>query len=172
MTTDTDALIQKMVQAIYDAIPWDGAEPIPLDEMAAKDWMERDAAAVLPIVAEEVRKAKAESLRGAAEMIEDMRNSAQVAEVAAYVPGEVGRQNVIDSFDAAMEEPGDWLRSLADSGEADTYREDRVDAWLAEVWDEAHEIGWNNADEYWRTTGLIPSYSKADTYPNPHRGRR
>lgn len=48
--TDTDALIQKMVQAIYDAIPWDGAEPIPLDEMAAKDWMERDAAAVLPIL--------------------------------------------------------------------------------------------------------------------------
>ena len=44
-----------------------------------------------------------------------------------------------------------------------------VRAAKAEAWDEAHEIGWNNADEYWRCDGLIPSYLKADTYPNPYR---
>lgn len=65
MSYETE-LVQRMVQAIYDAIPWDGAEPIPLDEMAAKDWMERDAAAVLPIIEREVQAAKAEALREAA----------------------------------------------------------------------------------------------------------
>lgn len=53
---------------------------------------------------------------------------------------------------AALREFDEWLRGVK-----------------AEAWDEAHEIGWYNADEYWRCDGLIPSYSKADTYPNPYR---
>ena len=80
------------------------------------EWLDRFLARVR-------RDAKAEALRSAAEMIEDMRNGAEIAEVAAYVPGEVGRQNVIDSFEAVMDEPGDWLRSLADAEGADIYHD-------------------------------------------------
>lgn len=156
--TDTDALTERIAEEMYYSEHPEGRHRSEWPAAVFLDtvYEYRDlAAAVLPIVAEEVRKAKAEALRSAAEMIEDMRNGAEAAEVVAYVPGEVGRQNVIDSFEAVMEEPGDWLRSLADSGEADTYREDRVNAWLAEAWDEGLEAGHRNAeakrpyDEMW-----------------------
>ena len=161
MATDTDALEERIARELfYTESPEERHRDGWPSAYSEDRYLYRDlAAAVLPIVAVEVRKAKAEALRSAAEMIEDMRNSAQIAEVAAYVPGEVGRQNVIDNFDAAMDEPGDWLRSLADSGEADTYREDRVNDWLAEAWDEggAHVEGrgghYDPDDNPYRETG-------------------
>lgn len=53
--------------------------------------------------------------------------------------------------------------------DTDTLRERLI---RAEAWDEGHEIGWLNADEYWRCDGSIPAYYKADTTPNPYRHER
>ena len=72
----------------------------------------------------------------------------------------------------AETERDEWRQTALDERAAalDALEQIKVrDARAADIWDEAHEVGWNNADEYWRCDGLIPAYHKADTYPNPYR---
>lgn len=59
--------------------------------------------------------ARREALLEAAEEIEAIENDALVAEVAAHVPGEVGRSAVIARRDEMYEDVAGWLRDLAES---------------------------------------------------------
>lgn len=64
---DTTALIERIARAIHlDDLAAGEAEPWGADEYLMA-WYRRNATAVLPIVAVEVRKAKAEALREAAD---------------------------------------------------------------------------------------------------------
>lgn len=65
-----------------------------------------------------IAKVKADALREAAGDIEDRENCYNDAMSAAYVPGEVGRSNVIHAYEAILEEPYSWLRERADRIEA------------------------------------------------------
>lgn len=66
-TTDTDALKERMARALAKQ---DGYDPDNFCDEWIMYGMRESAAAVLPIVAEEVRKAKAEALREAADILE------------------------------------------------------------------------------------------------------
>lgn len=61
-----------------------------------------------------VAKIKADSLREAAAELEDREHCYNDALSAAFVPGETGRGNVIQSYEAILEEPYGWLRERAD----------------------------------------------------------
>lgn len=62
-------------------------------------------------------KVRADALREAAWRLEEMESAHNVAECAAYVEGEVGRQECIDRWIAACEEPHTWLLERADEFE-------------------------------------------------------
>lgn len=49
----------------------------------------------------------------AADAMEDVIASGDVAEVAAFVPGEVGRARAVERRDFLYEDPVDWLRAYA-----------------------------------------------------------
>ena len=80
MTTDTTALQERIARALALTDDYDGCferldgtdpeGPLSTDEEDAEWWRKR-AAAVLPIVEAEVRAAKAEALRSAAEWMND-----------------------------------------------------------------------------------------------------
>lgn len=61
-----------------------------------------------------IAKIKADALREAAAELEDREHCYNDAMSAAFVPGETGRGNVIQSYEAILEEPYGWLRERAD----------------------------------------------------------
>ena len=61
-----------------------------------------------------LRETRVEALREAADEMESVIADGDLAEVAAHVPGEVGRSNVVAARDALYEEPHEWLRAYAD----------------------------------------------------------
>jgi hypothetical protein len=70
--------------------------------------------AVAELVAAREAAARREALLEAADEVEAIENDALVAEVAAHVPGEVGRSAVIARRDEMYEEFAGWLRALAE----------------------------------------------------------
>lgn len=60
-----------------------------------------------------IAKIKADALREAATELEDREHCYNDALSAAFVPGETGRGNVIQSYEAILEEPYEWLRERA-----------------------------------------------------------
>ena len=68
MTTDTTALQERIARAMHaDDVEHDrAADGYEAMNQSARDWLNDNAAAVLPIIAAEVRAAKAEALREAA----------------------------------------------------------------------------------------------------------
>ena len=74
MTTDTPALQERIARALYENAEYYGPAPTQppwdwRDDEERGEWMEI-AAAVLPIIAAEVRKAQAGALREAAENVD------------------------------------------------------------------------------------------------------
>jgi hypothetical protein len=57
----------------------------------------------------------ATALRLAADEIDGVISVGDVAECAAYVPGERGRMEAIEARDSAQEDPAAWLRARADA---------------------------------------------------------
>lgn len=62
---------------------------------------------------------RASALRIVADILDERRNAALVAEIAAPVPGETGGEDVIASWQAFLEEPPETLRDLASELEDD-----------------------------------------------------
>ena len=67
------------------------------------------AAVLAPLVEAE----KAAALREAADEMTRVIADGDVAEVAGYVPGEVGRASAVQGRDSLYEEPDQWLRDCA-----------------------------------------------------------
>lgn len=88
--------------------------------------------------ADEIRKAKAEGARTERERLASLAESAHqahdIAESAAYVEGETGRQSCIDQWVEICEEPDVWLRNLADDSEW-------LNACLFDAWEEGYGAG-------------------------------
>lgn len=105
--------------------------------------------------AEELRQAKEQGARTERERIahlaESIRSAHDIAECAAPVEGETGRQECIDQWISICEEPDTWLRELADDPEW-------LEANFFEVWEEGYEEGHGD--------------NKTGTFtPNPYRSQ-
>lgn len=107
------------------------------------------------VFAARIRQAKEQGARTERERIahlaESIRSAHDIAECAAPVEGETGRQECIDQWISICEEPDTWLRDLADDPE-----------WLEAEFFEVWEIGYadGNGD------------NKAGTFtPNPYRSQ-
>lgn len=57
-----------------------------------------------------MQEREAAVIAGLAELLDEYRGNHDVAECAAYVEGETGRQAVIDNWESIIEEPAEWLR--------------------------------------------------------------
>lgn len=62
---------------------------------------------------------RASALRIVADILDDRQNAALVAEIAAPVPGETGRGDVIASWESFLDEPAEFLRKLAAQEDAE-----------------------------------------------------
>lgn len=76
-------------------------------------WSEVEADTLAPLLAEWQAEDEARALREAADEMEAVIADGDVAEVAAFVPGEVGRGAAVARRDALYEEPHTWLRDRA-----------------------------------------------------------
>ena len=88
MTTDTTALQERIARALYENAEYYGPEDAQpswdlRDNEERGEWMEI-AAAVLPVIAAEVRKAQPETLRGAAETILSRRQKVSYRTINEY----------------------------------------------------------------------------------------
>ena len=81
-------------------------------------------------LAEQLRKAARIERERIAHLAESIRSAHDIAECAAPVEGETGRQECIDQWISICEEPDAWLRDLADDPE-----------WLEAEFFEVWEIG-------------------------------
>jgi hypothetical protein len=86
--------------------------------IAAGEWIHRnDGYWVLRLTvdtfAAQLATAKADALREAADDMESIIASGDIAEVAAYVDGETGRQEAISARDSLYEEPAEFIRARA-----------------------------------------------------------
>lgn len=66
---------------------------------------------------------KAETLREAAEDMAAVIHNGDVAECAAFVPGESGRSAAVEARDSIYEEPAEWLAKYADQIESEASNE-------------------------------------------------
>lgn len=62
----------------------------------------------------EKRRWQSEALREVVDELAERQRCYDIAESAAFVPGETGRQDVLDSFEAILEDPESWLRARAE----------------------------------------------------------
>lgn len=65
---------------------------------------------VAEVLNKHMQEREAAVIGGLAELLDEYRNSHDVAECAAPVEGETGRQAVIDNWESIIEEPAEWLR--------------------------------------------------------------
>lgn len=87
-----------------DRMPWAGTS----------DMERRHVAAALNAVADDLRaEGAAEALHAAIYDLEITKSNHDVAEYAAPVPGEVGRQDAIDEWISICEEPVEWMWKFA-----------------------------------------------------------
>lgn len=87
------------------------------------------AAALAPVI----REAQADLVDALADELGSIQHGAEIAEVAAHVPGEVGRQACIDAWESILDEPDEWLREKAREhlgNERDHLQELLAGAWL------------------------------------------
>lgn len=89
---------------------------------------------VAAVLAPVIREAQADLVDALADELGSIQHGAEIAEVAAHVPGEVGRQACIDAWESILEEPDEWLREKARQhrgNERDHLQELLFDAWQA-----------------------------------------
>lgn len=65
---------------------------------------------VAEVLDKHMQEREAAVIAGLAELLDEYRNSHEVAECAAPVEGETGRQGVIERWESIIEEPAEWLR--------------------------------------------------------------
>lgn len=107
------------IAELRDAYATAYANDQPLDHASAWDtFYEEGQSGFDAGLAAHDRAVEAEALREAAEVAEDVINSGDIAECAAYVPGETGRNEAVSGRDSLYEEPVEWLRARADQIEA------------------------------------------------------
>lgn len=94
-------------------------------------------------LAQIISKAKAEGARTERERIatlaESSRQAHDIAECAAYVEGETGRQEAIDYWNTICEEPDVWLRGLA--ADPEWLNSCLFDAWEEGAFDATISLG-------------------------------
>ena len=119
---------------------------------------------VAEVLDQHMREREAAVIAGLAELLDEYRRNHDVAECAGYVEGEVGRQAVIDNWEAITEEPAEWLREqskLHHERGFDYLQQARYEAWQAGE-DAGRENGRNG---YMMENGYIED---VDPIENPY----
>ncbi|MGO4298272.1 hypothetical protein [Glutamicibacter sp. MCAF14] len=65
---------------------------------------------VAEVLDKHMQEREAAVIAGLAELLDEYRSNHDIAECAAPVEGEAGRQSVIDKWETICEEPAEWLR--------------------------------------------------------------
>lgn len=115
---------------------------------------------VAQMLAPAIREAQADLVDVLADLIDDTQNGHDIAECAAYTPGETGRQNVIDAWEELIEEPADWLRKKA--AEHRGHERDHVQELLFDAWQ-------SGCEEAMDAAGYAPGPRNAMYDRNPYR---
>ncbi|MGP9782572.1 hypothetical protein ACT3UQ_08940 [Glutamicibacter sp. AOP12-B1-11] len=68
---------------------------------------------VAEVLEKRMQEREAAVIVGLAELMEECETAHGIAECAAHVEGESGRQAVIDNWESIIEEPAEWLREQA-----------------------------------------------------------
>lgn len=161
-------MIEKSAQALWDHV---GSQTQDMEAAGVEhmDVRRSEATAVLSAVADDLRaEGAAEALHAALYDMEITQSGHDVAECAAPVPGEVGRQDAIDEWISICEEPVEWMRKFAQRYALEA----PSDAYIREVEEEARAEGAAQAlreaaaemerDEGWGFTGhAVPAWLRA-----------
>lgn len=118
---------------------------------------------VTEMVAKVVREAQADLVDVLADLIDDTQNGHDIAECAAYTPGETGRQACIDAWEELIEEPAEWLRKKATEHRG--HERDHVQELLFDAWQ-------SGCEEAMDAAGYAPGPRNAMYDRNPYKEQR
>lgn len=122
-----------------DVSPVDGADWL-MDEVYS---LHR--AHVAQVLEQHEREREAAVIAGLAELLDEYQSNHDVAECAAPVEGETGRQAVIEKWESIIEEPAEWLREQSKLHHERGFEHLRYVAF--EAWQAGFESGWAEAKD-------------------------
>jgi len=100
---------------------------------------------VAEVLDKHMKEREAAVIAGLAELLDEYQNSHDVAECAAPVEGETGRQAVIEKWESIIEEPAEWLRHKSKEHHENGFEHLRYVAY--EAWQAGFESGWDEAKD-------------------------
>lgn len=109
------------------------------------DTPEAHRAHLAEVLNKHMQEREAAVIAGLAELLDEYRSSHDIAECAAPVEGETGRQAVIDNWENITEEPAEWLREQSKLHHERGFEHMRYVAY--EAWQEGFEAGWDEAKD-------------------------
>lgn len=118
---------------------------------------------VAEVLNKHMQEREAAVIAGLAELLDEYRSSRDIAECAAPVEGETGRQAVIDNWEMICEEPAEWLREQSNLHHENGFEHLRYVAY--EAWQAGFEAGWDEAKD---PDAFVNDVWDAKT-PNPYR---
>lgn len=111
-----------------------------------------------------MQEREAAVIAGLAELLDEYRSNHDIAECAAPVEGETGRQAVIDNWESIIEEPAEWLREKSKEHHENGFEHLRYVAY--EAWQAGEDAGWENGrNSYEKEQGFIEDF---DLIGNPY----
>ncbi|MFC9934600.1 hypothetical protein [Glutamicibacter sp. NPDC127525] len=128
---------------------------------------------VAEVLDKHMQEREAAVIAGLAELLDEYQNSHDVAECAAHVEGETGRQAVIDNWESIIEEPAEWLRQKSKEHHENGFEHLRYVAY--EAWQAGEDAGWENGrNSYEKEQGFIEDFDLIENPyadEDPHNGR-
>ena len=119
---------------------------------------------VAEVLDKHMQEREAAVIAGLAELLDEYQNSHDVAECAAPVEGETGRQAVIEKWETIIEEPAEWLREKSKEHHENGFEHLRYVAY--EAWQAGEDAGWENGrNSYMKEQGFIEDI---DPIENPY----
>lgn len=119
---------------------------------------------VAEVLDKHMQEREAAVIAGLAELLDEYRSNHDVAECAAPVEGETGRQAVIEKWESIIEEPAEWLREQSKLHHERGFEHLRYVAY--EAWQAGEDAGWENGrNSYMKEQGFIEDI---DPIENPY----
>lgn len=120
---------------------------------------------VAEVLDKHMQEREAAVIAGLAELLDEYRSNHDIAECAAPVEGETGRQAVIDNWESIIEEPAEWLREKSKEHHENGFEYLLYVAY--EAWQAGFEAGWAEAKD---PGEFVNDVWDAKT-PNPYAGK-
>lgn len=117
---------------------------------------------VAEVLEQHMQEREAAVIAGLAELLDEYRSNHDIAECAAPVEGETGRQSVIDKWETICEEPAEWLRQKSKEHNEKGFEYLLYVAY--EAWQTGFESGWAEAKD----PGVFVNNAWDAKTPNPY----